>query len=54
MVHDAAQAKRLVAGPAIAAVLALAACGGDSAPADQGVGGNTPLRLTDCDGRRRN
>ncbi len=49
LVHDAAEAKRLAAGLLAAAGLALAGCGGDSAPADQGVGGNTPLRLADCD-----
>ena len=49
MVHNAAQARRLAAGLVAAAGLALAGCGGDTAPADQGVGGNTPLRLADCD-----
>ncbi len=49
MVHHTAEAKRLA--PILLATLglALAGCGGDSAPADQGVGGNTPLRLADCD-----
>jgi hypothetical protein len=48
VVHDASQAKRLAAGLIAAAALALAGCGGDP-PADQGVGGNTPLRLANCD-----
>lgn len=33
----------------MAAGLAAAGCGGDSAPAEEGVGGNTPLRLANCD-----
>jgi hypothetical protein len=50
VVHHAAEANRLAGGVAgIAVALAIAGCGGDSAPADQGVGGNTPLRLADCD-----
>ena len=49
MVHHAAEAKRLGAVIAVASSVALAGCGGDAAPADQGVGGNTPLRLADCD-----
>ena len=49
MVHHAAEAKRLAAVIAAASGLALAGCGGDSATADQGVGGNTALRLADCD-----
>lgn len=63
MVHDAAQAERLSRGtgrkpgrrPAAFAAgllaglaLAAAGCGGDTPPADQGVGGGTPLRLADC------
>lgn len=49
VVHHASQAKRLAAGLIAAACLALAGCAGDDPPADQGVGGNTPLRLADCD-----
>lgn len=33
---------------AIAALTALGACGGDDAPADQGIGGNKPLQLVAC------
>jgi hypothetical protein len=49
VVRDAAEAKRLAAAAAAAVGLALGGCGGDTAPADQGVGGNTPLRLANCD-----
>lgn len=49
MVRHAPEAKRLAAALVTSAGLALAGCGGDTAPADQGVGGNTPLRLANCD-----
>ena len=50
VVRHAAEAERLAAAlRRIAVALAVAGCGGDSAPADQGVGGNTPLRLANCD-----
>jgi hypothetical protein len=49
VVHHAAEAKRLAAVIAVALGVALAGCGGDTAPADQGIGGNTPLRLANCD-----
>ena len=48
MVLHAAQAKRLAAAAAFAVTLAFAGCGGDP-PVEEGVGGNTPLRLADCD-----
>ena len=48
MVQDAAQAKQLVPAALASLVIALAGCGGDP-PVPQGVGGNTPLRLANCD-----
>jgi hypothetical protein len=53
VVQHPVEANRLtrsgLAAAAIAVALAIAGCGGDSAPADQGVGGNKPLQLADCD-----
>jgi hypothetical protein len=49
VVRHTAEAKRLAATLAASLGLALAGCGGDTAPAEQGVGGNTPLRLADCE-----
>ena len=49
VVRDAAEAKRLAAALVASLGLALSGCGGDTAPAEQGVGQNTPLRLANCD-----
>lgn len=53
MVHHAAETDRLIrsalAAAGIAIALALAGCGGDTQPTEQGVGGNKALQLADCD-----
>lgn len=40
---------RLIAAVAGALALAVAGCGGDTNAEPQGVGGNTPLRLANCE-----
>jgi hypothetical protein len=61
VVHDAAETERLsasrnsrvgralIAPTLVLGALLLGACGDGGRPAEQGVGGGTPLRLAECD-----